>query len=61
MNEINVGKILNFTYDTEKKSLRVLIEITDDAFKEQILRNYEMTDKIKFVGENVMYISNSNK
>lgn len=56
MNEISVGKLLNISYDTEKKTLRVLMEITDEAFKEQILRNPELQDKIKFIGENVMKI-----
>lgn len=56
-NEISVGKLLNFTYDTEKKTLRVLIDITDEAFKEQILRTNELSDKIIFRGDDVMYVS----
>ncbi len=57
MNEVSVGKILNFTYDTEKKTLRVVLEITDEAFKEQILRNPELKDKITFKGEDVMWVA----
>lgn len=58
MNEISVGKLLNFTYDTNKKTLRVLLEITDEMFKEQILRNPELKDKIVFKGNgDVMWVS----
>lgn len=61
MNEVSVGKILNFTYDTEKKTLRVVIDITDEAFKEQILRSSEFQDKITFKGEDVIWIAPLNK
>jgi hypothetical protein len=62
MNEINVGKVLNFTYDTDKKTLRVTIDITDEAFKEQILRNPELKDKIVFTGRgDVMRIASIKK
>ena len=57
MNEKSVGKLVNITYDTEKKTMRILIDITDDAFKEQIFRNYELSDKIKFVGDDVIYVA----
>lgn len=61
MDEISVGKILNLIYNTENKSLRVLIEITDDIFKEEILRSQSLGNKIKFVGDEVMYIATKKK
>jgi hypothetical protein len=57
MNEVNVGKLLNITYDIDKKTMRVLLEITDDNFKEQILRNNELKEKIVFKGTDVMKVS----
>lgn len=50
MNEINVGKLINFTYDTDTKVLRVVIDIMDDDFKEQIIRDPLLKDKIVFKG-----------
>lgn len=57
MTERSVGKLLNITYDTEKKTMRILIDITDDNFKEEIMRNFELKDKIIFKGEDVMWVS----
>lgn len=57
MNEKIIGKLMNMTYDTEKRTLRVLIDITDEAFKEELLRNFELTDKISFKGEDVMWVA----
>lgn len=57
MVETKVGRLLNFTYDNETKKLTVLIEITDQAFKEQILRNPELQDRIKFKGEDVICVA----
>ena len=61
MAEISVGKVLNLTYNTENKSLRVLIEITDDIFKEEILRSQSLGNKIKLVGDEVMYVATKKK
>ncbi len=61
MEEINVGKILNFVYDTDKKTLRVTIDITDEIFKEQILRSHELKDKIIFKGEEVLWVASIKK
>lgn len=61
MNEKSVGKILNITYDTETKTMRVVIDITDENFKEELLRNYELQDKITFKGEDVMWVASSKK
>lgn len=58
MTEKNIGKLLNMTYDTEKKTLRVVIDITDEDFKEALLRNPELQDKITFKGNgDVMWIA----
>lgn len=38
------------TYDTDKKTLRVVIDINDENFKEELLRNPELKDKIIFKG-----------
>lgn len=57
MNEKTIGKLMNMTYDTEKRTLRVVIDITDEDFKEELLRNAELKDKITFKGEDVMWIA----
>lgn len=57
MKEIEIGKLINFTYDTKTRSLQVLIEITDDDFKEQIIRNSEFKEKIIFKGADVLWIA----
>ena len=56
-NEINIGKLLNITYDTERKTMRVLIEITDDDFKEKLLRDNSLQDKITIKGQDIMWIA----
>lgn len=61
MNEKSVGKLLNITYDTEKKTMRVLLEITDEAFKEQILRDNDLKEKITIKGDDVMYVAKIKK
>jgi hypothetical protein len=61
MNEKSVGKLLNMVYDTEKKTLRVTIDITDDIFKEELLRNMELKDKITFKGEDVIWVASLKK
>lgn len=57
MIEKKVGKLLNMIYDTEKKTLRITIDITDEDFKEQLLRDPELKEKIVFRGEDVMKVS----
>lgn len=61
MQEISVGKILNFIYDNEKHTLRVILEITDENFKERIIRSHEFKDKIVFKGNDVMYVASDKK
>ena len=50
MVEKTVGKLLNMVYDTEKRTLRVTIDIIDESFKEELLRNPELKEKIIFKG-----------
>ncbi len=61
MTEKSVGKLLNMVYDTEKKTLRITIDITDDIFKEELLRNPELKDKITFKGEDVIWVASLKK
>lgn len=61
MSNINVGKLVNIIYNIDTKSMRILLEITDDNFKEQILRNKDVIDKIILKGQEVMYVSNFDK
>lgn len=61
MNEKSVGKLMNITYDTEKKTMRIVIDVTDDNFKEEILRNFELKDKIIFKGEDVIWVASLKK
>lgn len=61
MTEVSVGRLLNITYDTEKKTLRVLIDITDETFKEQLLRDPELKDKITIKGEEVLWVASLKK
>lgn len=48
-----IAKVLNFTYDNETNSLKVVLEILDEAVKAEILRDMELTGKIVFRGEEV--------
>jgi len=61
MSERSVGKLLNITYDTEKKTMRIVIDVTDDNFKEEVLRNFELKDKIIFKGDDVIWVSSLKK
>lgn len=57
MNEKIIGRLLNMVYDTEKKTLRITIDIIDENFKEELLRNPELKEKIIFKGDDVMRVS----
>lgn len=61
MNEKVVGKLMNITYDTDKKTMRIVIDVIDDNFKEEVLRNFELKNKITFKGDDVMYIARLKK
>lgn len=61
MNEKVVGKLMNITYDTETKTMRMVIDVTDDGFKEEVLRNFELKDKITFRGEDVIWVASLKK
>lgn len=57
MSEINVGKLLTIQYNTETKEMRITIDIIDEMFKEQILRNNELKDKIQISGNDLLWIA----
>lgn len=62
MDKKSIGRLLNMVYDTETKSLRITIDVTDEDFKEELLRNQELNGKIIFKGgEEVMWVASLKK
>lgn len=61
LNDRTVGKLMNITYDLETKVMRIVIDVTDDNFKEEVLRNMDLKDKITFKGEDVIWVASLKK
>ncbi len=44
----DVGRIRNLKYNTESGNLEITIEITDNKFKKKLIRDLDLSGKIKF-------------
>tara|TARA_R110000772_G_scaffold265286_1_gene386619 strand:+ start:151 stop:348 length:198 start_codon:yes stop_codon:yes gene_type:complete len=59
MNELEVGRIKNFCFNTDTNDLEITLIITDNKFKKKIIRDFSMIGKLKIDGEIVTYSANT--
>ena len=52
----SVGRIRNLRYNTETGNLEVTIEITDSKFKKKLIRDLDLSGKIKFDKDRIILI-----
>lgn len=52
----DVGRIRNLKYNIETGNLEVTIEITDNKFKKKLIRDLDLSGKIKFEKDRIILI-----
>ncbi len=52
----DVGRIRNLKYNTESGNLEITIEITDNKFKKKLIRDLDLSGKIKFEKDRIILI-----
>jgi len=55
--EKSVGKVIRVEWNKEENSVRLVLEITDEGFKSQVLHSKDFEDLIAFNGTNVMVVA----
>lgn len=61
MEDRSVGKVLNILYDRDTKEMQITLLITDTDFKNRVLHESDLKDKITFKGEDVMWVATTKK
>jgi hypothetical protein len=56
-----VGEIIRIEYDKDTGSVRIVIEVTDIAFKNRVMHNQEFSDIISIKGKDAMVIASHKK
>ena len=59
MNEKEIGKIKNICYNDDSEELEVTIRITNNKFKKKLLRDLDLAGNIKFEGNKLIYLNNT--
>ncbi len=54
-----VGRIKNVNYDSISGDLEVTIRVTDSKFKKKLLRDLSLAGNIKFEGNKLIYLDNT--
>lgn len=52
----DVGRIKNLRYNTDSGNLEITIEITDNKFKKKLIRDLDLSGKIKFEKDKIILI-----
>lgn len=59
--EKQVGKVIRVEWDEDTGEVRVIMEITDPAFKSRVLHSKDLQDIISIKGKDVMVVASKSK
>ena len=57
MTEHKVGEVVRIEYNQEDDSVKVVIEILDENFKQRLLHDKDLADTIKIVGKSAIQVA----
>lgn len=60
MSENKVGKIKNIKYNIESDELELTIIVVDSYFKKKILRDFNLSGKLKIVEDEIIFDGDQN-
>ena len=52
-----VGEVIRVEWDQESNSVRIVVEITNEAFKSRVLHSKDLEDVLSLDGKDVMIIA----
>jgi len=59
--EKQVGRVIRVEWDEDTGEVRVIMEITDPAFKSRVLHSKDLQDILSIKGKDVMVVASKSK